>query len=171
MEQASDLASNLPGHCPACCCVSHAYCEGWLRATIDRGRIFEFAEPSGQPGPTDWDLTTFQDSQNRANSIVKKVVVVQTLSRVWLFATPRTAARLASPSFVISWSLLKLVYIESMMSSNQLIVCSSLLLLPSIFPSIRVFSKTYVIYIKKINIIPGLQICLQSDDGLQPGDC
>ena len=69
------------------------------------------------------------------------VVVVQSLSRVQLFVTPWTAARQASLSFTISWSLLKLMSIESMMPSNHLILCHPLLLLPSIFPSIRIFSN------------------------------
>ena len=66
---------------------------------------------------------------------------VQSLSRVRLFATPRTVARQASLSITNSQSLLKLMPIESVMSSNHLILCHTLLLLPSIFPSIRVFSK------------------------------
>ena len=68
-------------------------------------------------------------------------VVVQSLSRGQLFATPWTAARQASLSFTISQSLLKLTSIESVMPSNGLILCCPLTLLPSIFPSIRVFSK------------------------------
>ena len=68
-------------------------------------------------------------------------VVVQLLSCVQLFATPWTAACQASLSFTISWSLLKLMFIELMMPSNHLILCCPLLLLPSVFPSIRVFSK------------------------------
>ena len=63
------------------------------------------------------------------------------LSYVQLFVTPWTAACQASLSFTISWSLLKLMFIESMMRSNHLILCRPLLLLPSIFPSIRVFSN------------------------------
>ena len=66
---------------------------------------------------------------------------VQLLSRVRLFATAWTAARQASPSIANSQSLLKLVSIESVMSSSHLILCRPLLLLPSIFPSIRVFSN------------------------------
>ena len=68
-------------------------------------------------------------------------VVAQSLSRVRLFVTPWTAAPQAPPSFTISQSLLKLKSIESVMPSNHLILCHSLLLLPSIFPSIRVFSN------------------------------
>ena len=63
-------------------------------------------------------------------------VVVQLLSCVWLFETPWTAARQASLSYTISWSLLKLMSIELMMPCNHIILCCPLLLLPSIFPSI-----------------------------------
>ena len=73
---------------------------------------------------------------------------VQSLSRVWLFVTPWTAARQASLSIINSWSLLKLMSIESVMPSNHLILCRSLLLLPSIFPSIRVFSNESVLGIR-----------------------
>ena len=69
------------------------------------------------------------------------VVFVQSLSHVRLFVTPWTAAHQASLSFTISWSLLKLKSIELVMPSNHLILCRPLLLLPSIFPSIRVFSN------------------------------
>ena len=66
---------------------------------------------------------------------------VQSLSCVWLFVTPWTIALQASLSITNFWSLLKLMSIKSVMSSNHLILCHPLLLLPSIFPSIRVFSK------------------------------
>ena len=62
-----------------------------------------------------------------------------------LFATPWTAARQASLSCIISWSSLKFMSIESVMPSNHLILCRPLLLLPSIFPSIRVFSSESVL--------------------------
>ena len=71
---------------------------------------------------------------------------VQSLSRVRLFATPWTAARQASLSISNSWSLLKLMSIESVMPSNHL--CYPLLLLPSIFPSIKVFSNESVLCIR-----------------------
>ena len=67
--------------------------------------------------------------------------VVQPLSCVWVFATPWTAAHQASLSFTTYQSLLKLMSIELVMSSNHLILCHPLLLLPSTFPSIRVFSN------------------------------
>ena len=66
---------------------------------------------------------------------------VQSLSRVWLFGTPWTAARQASLSITNSQSLPKPVSIESVMPSNHFILCHPHLLLPSIFPSIRVFSN------------------------------
>ena len=66
---------------------------------------------------------------------------VQSLSHVQLFVTPWTPAHHASLSITNSWSLLKLMFMESVMPSNHLILCHPLLLLPSIFPSIRVFSN------------------------------
>ena len=66
---------------------------------------------------------------------------VQLLSNVQLFATPWTAAHQASLSITNSWSLLKLMSIESVMPSKHLILCCPILLLPSILPSIRVFSN------------------------------
>ena len=73
---------------------------------------------------------------------------VQLLSRFRLFATLWTTACQASLSITNSWSLLKLMSIESVMPSNHLILCLPLLLLPSISPSIRVFSKESVLHIR-----------------------
>ena len=94
------------------------------------------------------------------------MVVVQLLSHVWLSVIPWTAARQAPLSFTISWSLLKLMSIESMMPYNHLILCCPLLLLPSVFPSIRVFSNELALHIrshqsavtklKKTDIIPSI---------------
>ena len=75
---------------------------------------------------------------------------VHSLSRVWLFATPWTAACQASLSITNSWSLLKLMSIESVMPSNHLILCW-LLLFPSIFPSTRVFSIEPALGIRWLN--------------------
>ena len=66
---------------------------------------------------------------------------VDSVRHVWLFATPWTAAHQASLSFIIFLSLLKLMSIELVIPSNHLVLCNPLLLLPSIFPSIRVFSN------------------------------
>ena len=73
---------------------------------------------------------------------------VQLLSCVWLFATPWTAAHQASLSISNTWSLPKLMSVESVMSSNHLILCCPLLLLPSIFPNIRVFSNESALHIR-----------------------
>ena len=73
---------------------------------------------------------------------------VQLLSRVWLFVIPWTAARQASLSNTNSWSPCKLTSIESVMPSNHLILCHPLLLLPSTFPSIRVFSNDSALCIR-----------------------
>ena len=72
----------------------------------------------------------------------------QTLSRTLLFVTPCTAARQALLSFAVSCSLFKLMSIESVIPSSHLILCLSFLLLPSIFPSIRVFSNESVLCIR-----------------------
>ena len=69
------------------------------------------------------------------------LLMVHLLSRVRIFATPWTAAPRASLSFTVSWSLPKLMSIESVMPSNHLILCHPFIFLPSIFPSIRVFSN------------------------------
>ena len=87
------------------------------------------------PGQSSWSVSPM----DRYSKI--KIVVVQLLSHVQLLATPWTAARQASLSFITSWSLLKLMSIESVMPSNHLMLCHPLLLLLSVFPSIRVFSN------------------------------
>ena len=76
------------------------------------------------------------------------VGVVQLLSHIRLFATPWTAAHLASLSFIISQSLLKLTSIESVVLSNHFVLFRSLLLLPSVFPSFRVFFKESALHIR-----------------------
>ena len=81
----------------------------------------------------------FYDRSQKQNIYVV-VAVVQSLSRVQLFSTPWIVAYQAPLSSTISWSLLKFMSIQSGMLSNLLIFCCPLLLLPSIFPSIRVFS-------------------------------
>ena len=73
---------------------------------------------------------------------------VQSLSCVRLFVTPWSAARQASLSITNSWSLLKLMSIESVMPFNHLILCCPLLFLPSVFPSIRVFSNESLLPIR-----------------------
>ena len=92
----------------------------------------------------------FKSGWNSSNpfSVPGTVVVVQLLSCVRSFATPWTAAHQASLSIINSQSLLKLMAIEFVMPSNHLILCCPLLLLPLIFPSIRVFSNESVLHIR-----------------------
>ena len=78
---------------------------------------------------------------------------VQSLSRVWLFAMPWTAACQSSLSIINSWSLLKLMSIESVMPFNHLILCQPLVLLPSVLPSIRVFSNESVLPFRWLNFV------------------
>ena len=90
------------------------------------------------------DCTVYQDTDEALSYSWQRVFQfssVQSLSHVWLFATPWTSACQASPSITNSQSLPKLMSIESVTPSNHLILCCPLLLLPSIFPSIRVFSN------------------------------
>ena len=73
-------------------------------------------------------------------------VVIQSLSHVWLFATPWTVAHQDSLSITNFWTLLKLMSIKTVIPSNHLTLCRPLLLLSSIFPSIRVFSNDSVLH-------------------------
>ena len=93
-------------------------------------------------------LTTTNESSSAA---MKTFSSAQSLSRVRLFVTPWTVAHQASLSITNSQSLLKLMSIKSVMPSNHLILCYPLLLLPSTFPSIRVFFSESVLEQIKIN--------------------
>ena len=101
------------------------------------------------------DLQIHRDEAS--SSVISKTLMVsvssvQSLSHVQLFATLWTSAHQASLSFTISRSLLKLMSIESLMPPNHLTLCHPLLLLPLIFPSIRVFSKELALHIRWPNI-------------------
>ena len=96
-----------------------------------------------QRGKEGWD----RDDESRVTLMVQ-FSSVQSLSHVQLFATLWTAVRQASLSITNSWSLCKLMSIESVMPSNHLILCHPLLLSPSIFPSSRVFSSESVLHIR-----------------------
>ena len=76
------------------------------------------------------------------------LAVVQSPSHAWFFVTPWTAACQASLSFTVSQSLIKFMSIESVMASNHLTLCHPLLLLPSIFPSMRIFSSELALLIR-----------------------
>ena len=77
-----------------------------------------------------------------------RVIVVQSLNHIWFFVTPCTAAFQASLSFIMAQNLFKIMSIDLVMPSNHLILCCPLLLLPSIFLSIRVFSIELILHIR-----------------------
>ena len=116
--------------------MTHSEVPWQLQATVKRPR-------SGQ-WPKSWKSPPLP--QNSWNN--PPTHSVQSLSRVRLSETPWTAARQASLSITNYWSLLKLTSIKSVMPSNHLILCGPLLLPPSIFPSIRVFSNESVLRIR-----------------------
>ena len=93
-------------------------------------------------------MVSFLDNLIKCHRFKCPRCTVQSLSHVWLFATPWTAARPASLSIINSRSLLNLMSIESVMPSNHLVLCHPLLLLLLIFPSIRVFSNESVLCIR-----------------------
>ena len=114
---------------------------------MNRGALQAAVHGAAKSCGRDWATITFTFSYISYVTRVY-VLVVQSLSCVQLFATPWTTAHQTSLSLTISWSLLKLVSIESVMPSNHLFLCCPLLLLPSIFPSIRVFSNEPVFQIR-----------------------
>ena len=105
--------------------------------------------PASSRGHRGKPLISFvQHNASDCNFCIKQFSSVQSLRCVQLFATPWTAAHQASLSITNSQSLLKLMFIELVMPSNHLILCHPLLLPPSIFPSIRVFSNESVLRIR-----------------------
>ena len=130
--------------------TSHCIFKEWKRCTILQllWKQFGLPPPPGLPAKgttmhpqtTLWEQT-FLKGKWRITTATVIITDHQSLSHVWLFATPRTAAHQISLSFTNFRSLLKFMSIESVMPSNHLIFCHPLLFLPSIFPSIRVFSN------------------------------
>ena len=122
--------------------ISKNVCDCW--------RIFMMADlKSLSHNSSIWFLMVFVDFYSHEYFNFPLILVsVQSLSRVWLFVTAWTAARQASLSITYSRSWLKLMSIESVMPSNHLILCHPLLLLPAIFPSIRVFSNESILRIR-----------------------
>ena len=110
--------------------------------------LFSLTSPASVEQPS--ELRNFPGTQTLTNICpLLLCVVVQSLSRVCPFVTPRTVAHQAYLSFTISQSLLKLTSIESVMWSNHLVLCHPFPLLPSIFPIIRVFSNESVLWDRK----------------------
>ena len=109
------------------------------------------SRPGINPGPlalSHWTTRAIKKGEHRRTDVLHFVVIVQSLSCVLLFATPWTVARQVSLSFTIFWSSRKLMSTELVMLSNHLILCRLILLLPSIFPSIKVFSNELVLCIR-----------------------
>ena len=109
---------------------------------------------TAQAGKTYWAsskmyiLEAWEETNHRSRPVLIQFSSEKALGCVWLFATPRTAASQLSLSITNSWSFLKLMSIEPVMLSNHHILCCPLLLPPSIFPSIRVFSNEWVLHIR-----------------------
>ena len=117
------------------CCPPGSSVHGILQARILEWVAIPLSRGSSQP-------------RDQTQVYCIQLSSVQSFSRAQLFATPWTAACQASLSFAISQSLLKLMSIKSVMPSNHLILCHPLLLQPSIFPHIRVFSNESVLRIR-----------------------
>ena len=121
------------------CCIQYASKSGKLSSDHRTGKgQFSFQSQRKAMPKKAQNIVQLHSSQFRS---------VQLLSHVWLFVTPWTAARQASFSITNSWSLFTLMSVESVIPSNHLILCHSLLLLPS-FPSTRVFSNESVLCIR-----------------------
>ena len=103
---------------------------------------------ASKDGDRTWATVKGSHNTFPVNFLVSILIGVQSPSRVQLFVTPWTAAHHAPLSTTISQSLHKFMSTESVMPSNHLILCHLLLLLPSIFPSIRIFSSESVLLIK-----------------------
>ena len=116
-----------------------------------KGQLFQsncdkYIIASREEGRKQWEWT--DGMYHQRNKYYKRISQsFQSLSCVWLFVTPWTETSQASLSITNSQSLLKLMSIESVMPSNNVILCHPLLLLPSVFPSIRVFSSESVLHI------------------------
>ena len=106
--------------------------ECWSGLLLPSPSLVNYLSPNGSP----YSILGIQFS------------IVQSISRVWLFATPWITARQDSLSFTNSWSLLKLMSIESAMPSSHLILCCPLLLLPPMHPSIMVFSNESTLHMR-----------------------
>ena len=113
-----------------------------LRKYTKTIKVFRAIESKG------WKKGTYYAITKQKNIGIIVLSSVQSLSRFWQFVTPWTAAYQVSLSITNSWSPPRLMSIESVMPSNYLILCRPLLLLPSIFPSIRVFSNESALCIR-----------------------
>ena len=115
---------------------------------MNHNKLWKILKEMGIPDYQTCLLRNLYAGEEAAELDMEKFSSVQSLSRVRLFSNPWITARQASLSITNSWSLLKLKSIKSVMLSNHLIVCYPLLLLPSISPSIRVFSNESALRIR-----------------------
>ena len=147
--------TGVPSHSPGFCCILRltTLLPGNTGSGLDRMRQLQIDKQKGARR----DGYSLKETKRRTQTpillmrfllLLFQFNSVQSLSRVRLFVTPWTTAHQASLSITNSWSLLKLMSIESVMPSIHLILCHPLLLLPSIFPSIRVFSNESVLHIR-----------------------
>ena len=97
-----------------------------------------------------WQAAVHEATISRTQLFVQfnSISLVQVFRHVWLFTTPWTVAHQTSLSITNSWNLLRLMFIESVMPPNHLILCCALLPLPSVFPSIRIFSDESALCIR-----------------------
>ena len=102
----------------------------------------------GPPALSHWTTRAIKKGEHRRTDVLHFVVIVQLLSCVQLFEMQWTIAHQVSLSFTIFWSSLKFMSTELVILSNHLILCRPLLLLPSVFPSIKVFSNELVLCIR-----------------------
>ena len=126
----------------------HYSCAGgmWVSCEGSRGRCLVTAQTPGVAAavrPRGLNNTSVSGGHPPKARTFVVVVIVRSLSCVLLFVTPWTATCQASLSFTIFWSLLELMFIESVIPSNHLILCRFHLLLPSVIPSIRVLSRLF----------------------------
>ena len=118
------------------------------KGNLAPGEVFSLFSPTTMLQSMEQSLHSVPVSLEFQRSPCPQRVCVQSLSSVWLFVIPGTAACQASLSVTISQSLLKFMSTELVMLANHLILCRPLLLLPSIFPTIRVFYSESALYIK-----------------------
>ena len=139
---------------PMDCSPPGSFLHGILQTRILEWVAISFSRASSRPRDQNPSLTSpaltsgFFTTSTTWEAPQKASQSVHSLSHVWLSATPQTAARQASLSITNSRSLLKLMSIKSVMPANHLILCHPLLLLPSIFPSNRVFFSESVLCIR-----------------------
>ena len=133
-------------------CTNSCPSSWWCHPTISSFVIPFSSCLRSFPESGSFQMSQFFDSGGQSNGVSASASVqlssVQSLSCVWLFVTPWTAAHQASLSITNSGSLLKLMSIQSVMLSNHLILCHPLLIPPSIFPNIRVFSNELALRIR-----------------------